>query len=110
MRKLTIVNVALVFILSGCTTVKVPAATGGSRSDGVVELSYEYGAFEAPDVLWEIANISARERCGAWGYHDARAFGSSKRKCNQYDQFGSCISTVDTIPCQCTDRHRQRHY
>jgi YecR-like lipoprotein len=63
---------------SGCATVKTLEATGGSRSDGTVELSYEYGSLEAPQVQWEQGLVTARERCAAWGYSDAEAFGGEK--------------------------------
>jgi hypothetical protein len=48
--------VALVFVmakteplcLAGYATTKEFVATGGSRADGTVHLSYEYGMFESP--------------------------------------------------------------
>jgi hypothetical protein len=41
-------TVVLVVGIAGCASVKTLEATGGSRSDGTVELSYEYGSLEAP--------------------------------------------------------------
>lgn len=89
-------------ILSGCATIKEPLPTGGSRSDGVIELSNEYGMFESPKIDWNKANISARQRCVAWGYADAEPFGVSKSQCQAYDGYGSCVRMYVTTSYQCT--------
>lgn len=36
--------------LGACTAPKEMVATGGSRADGTVRMSYEYGGFEVPEV------------------------------------------------------------
>ncbi len=38
---------AFILVLAGCATQKIMVPTGGSRADGTVNLSYEYGMFEA---------------------------------------------------------------
>ena len=55
------------FVLAGCATevAKVPVATGGSRADASVEMTYEKGLFEAPVVDWAAAESSALRRCKA---------------------------------------------
>jgi hypothetical protein len=39
-----------VSLLSGCATKKDLVPTGGSRADGTVNLSYEYGGIEQPQI------------------------------------------------------------
>jgi hypothetical protein len=82
--KTTIWLLPALLLATGCATVKTLEATGGSRSDGTVELSYEYGGFETPQVQWQQGLFTARERCAAWGYSDAEAFGGQKETCQVY--------------------------
>ena len=42
-----------------CNRKKALVPTGGSRSDGTVRLSFEYGAFEKPHVDWDQATATA---------------------------------------------------
>ena len=50
------------------------AASGGSKSDGVVRISYQVDALKEaiqdPEQAWEVA-VS---RCKIWGFEDAQAF------------------------------------
>jgi hypothetical protein len=85
----------------GCTTVKIPQPTGGSRADGTVQLAYEYGGFERPQVDWETANQIAADRCRAWGYSGAESFGGGVSQCTAYNAYG-CIRRFVTITYQCT--------
>lgn len=71
-------------------------------SDGTVDMSYEFGAFQVPKVDYATAQLSARQKCQAWGYSDAEAFGGEKRVCQQRDNYGGCISTFVTVTYQCT--------
>src|SRR5262245_6541629 len=100
--RLTVIVLALG--LGGCasrhTVIKIPEATGGSRSDGVVELSYEYAATERILIDWEVAATKARQRCQAWGYGDAQPFGGSKSACQIHDE-GYCKRYFVTVPYQC---------
>ena len=93
--------VAIIISVAGCASIKVPQATGGSRADGIVELSYEYGMFEKPQVQWDQALITARQRCGAWGYQDAEAFGGTTSQCQAYTGYGNCIRFFVTAKYQC---------
>ena len=84
--------------LSGCTTIKTMEATGGSRSEGVVELSYSTGLFESPQVDWAEAQRTATQRCQAWGYQGADPFSSPKKRCDVPD----CSAYTKTYLYQCT--------
>lgn len=94
LAKLGIFVIAL--LATGCATIKVPQATGGSRSDGVVNLSYEYGAFEKPIVDWNAAKMEAQKRCRAWGYENTEPFGGVQTNCTS--DYENCVVTV---PYQC---------
>lgn len=98
MRKLLVLVLALT---SGCTVNKVLVPTGGSRADGTVEMSYEVGEFE--DVVVDLAQgaEAARQRCVAWGYSDAQAFGAQKRVCQIPGGFSGCAKFLVTIEYQC---------
>jgi len=96
---------ALGFAVIGCAAatrvVKMPEATGGSRADGIVELSYEYYDGEVYEVAVEAALTTAKQRCEAWGYSDATPFGGTKRSCLFHD--GDTCTTYFVIrPYQCT--------
>jgi hypothetical protein len=85
----------------GCATNIVPVATGGSRADATVELSYEYGQFQQPVVDMRSAQMSAEKRCAVWGYTGADAFGGAKTLCEGANSLG-CTRTVVTVQYQCT--------
>ena len=94
-------------VLVGCASQKVLQATGGSRSDGVVNLSFETGAFESPVVDWNQANTVALKRCQAWGYTAAEAFGGSTSQCQLYNGYGNCLRAFVTVPYQCTNAYAE---
>jgi hypothetical protein len=79
------------------------AATGGSRSDAVVRLSYEYASYEIPEVSQKEALDLASQRCKSWGYSEAEAFGGEMRTCNQYGGNG-CANWLVTKEFQCIGR------
>ncbi|MFP4696729.1 YecR family lipoprotein [Thiohalospira sp.] len=87
-------------ILAGCATVK-PQPTGGSRSDGTVELSYQDSSMVKTKVDMSEARSNARERCQSWGYDDAEPFGGEKRQCQSSGPYG-CDSWTVTLTYQCT--------
>ena len=93
---------AVVLILAGCATPEVMQATGGSRSDGTVDLSYEYGLFQKPVVDMHAAQITATDRCRAWGYTAAEPFGGQINHCNQFNAYGDCLDMLVTVRDQCT--------
>ncbi len=94
--------VVAAMMLAGCATQETLVPTGGSRSDGTVQLSYEYGLFQVPQVNMNQATQTAANRCAAWGYSGAQPFGGQINRCEQFNQYGSCIQTMVTVSFQCT--------
>lgn len=101
MRVLAIAAMTAVLV-TGCATTKDWSATGGSRSDGVVRLSYEVGEFEKPQLNEMQAVNLATQRCKTWGYSGSEAFGGVTRQCNQGGGFGGCSRWMVTKEYQCT--------
>jgi len=99
MRKLAIAA-AVMLTVAGCASAKMWQATGGSRADGVVRLSYQYGLFEQP-TLADSGQAMAAERCKVWGYSGAEAFGGVTEQCNNFGSSG-CTSWLVTKEFQCT--------
>lgn len=101
-------NGALILLLffclltAGCAKKMNLTPTGGSRADGTVDLSYEYGVYTVPKVQWEAGLKVAKERCAAWGYDSAEKFGGEVKKCNQSDSYGNCVRWFVTVQYQCT--------
>lgn len=88
-------------LISGCAVTKDWVATGGSRSDGVVRLSFEHGSLESPTTNDQQAVSLAAQRCKTWGYQGAEAFGGVTRQCNMRSGFG-CDRWLITKEFQCT--------
>lgn len=101
-RKLLFALIFMSSILNGCSRDVTLQATGGSRADGVVELSYEYGMFDKPIVDWDQGLVTAIERCRAWGYESAEFFGGTTSQCQAYNGYGDCVSWRVLAKCQCT--------
>lgn len=97
----TIGAVLIALLLQGCAAQKTMVPTGGSRADGTVKLSYEYGMFEAPKVDMAQGTVAANKRCGSWGYTGAEPFGGETRTCNSYGG-GGCNRWLVTVEFQCT--------
>lgn len=99
---------ALVFALSiavgACATTMNWQATGGSRSDGTVRLSFEYGAFQRPRLDENQATTLAAQRCRVWGYQGAEAFGAGTQTCEAQNGYG-CMRWLVTKEYQCTGAH-----
>src|SRR5690242_20070702 len=91
-----------VVLLASCETPMEMQATGGSRADGTVNLSYEYGLFQLPVVDRTAALQTARSRCTAWGYANAEPFGGQINHCNRYNGYGNCLDMLVTVQYQCT--------
>ena len=75
--KIIIGLIILQIALAGCATsvAKDFMATGGSRADGTIQLSYEHAAFEQPKIDFAKGLETARSRCAAWGYSSAEQGG-----------------------------------
>ena len=100
--KLYLVAIVGAIVLSGCATTKNWSATGGSRADATVRLSYTYGPFEQANASEQQALKLAATRCGAWGYKGAEAFGGSEQRCTAPGGFGGCSQFEVTKEFQCT--------
>jgi YecR-like lipoprotein len=98
--KRLLLGIVLCLTLSNCAAPKVLQATGGSRADGTVELSYEYGGFERPEPNWGLAQQTATDRCKVWGYKSAEKFGGEKTICQSPSQYG-CMRGLITVQYQC---------
>ncbi|UBB91487.1 YecR-like lipofamily protein (plasmid) [Xanthomonas oryzae pv. oryzicola] len=93
---------AIVAVLaSGCASTKNWSATGGSRADATVRLSYEYTAFEKPQTNETEAINLATSRCKTWGYTGAEAFGGITQQCNMPGGMGRCQRFLVTKEFQC---------
>jgi hypothetical protein len=100
--KAIIIAATMLTFVTGCATQKDWSATGGSRADGVVRLSYEKGEFEQPKLSEEQAVKIATQRCKTWGYTGAEAFGGVTRQCNTAGGFSGCANSLITKEYQCT--------
>ncbi len=104
MNKKTVLAACAVLLVAGCATSKVWQATGGSRADGIVKLSYQYVMFEVPELASDGTELAA-ERCKVWGYDGAQAFGGVTEQCNNFGPDG-CTSWMVTKEFQCTGEGR----
>lgn len=86
--------------LSGCTVQKEWAATGGSRADGTVELAFEYGGFEKPQVNNAQGVDLAASMCSGWGYTGSQPF-TPMSKCEAVNAYGNCLRFLVTRKYQC---------
>jgi hypothetical protein len=100
--KLIIIIVTLLMCF-GCAVQKDWVATGGSKADGTVKLSYQYGVFEKFVLDSNQAQKLAVSRCQAWGFTHSEAFGGSISQCQSFDMYGSCTSWLVTAEFQCID-------
>ncbi|QFU23604.1 YecR-like lipofamily protein [Shewanella eurypsychrophilus] len=67
--------------LVGCTSMKTMEATGGSLSDGIIELSYTRSPSETSKFDEQDALRTAIKRCKAWGFKTADAFSGVQTSC-----------------------------
>lgn len=100
--KHTLALVAGIAVLAGCATVTQMEATGGSRSDGIVKLSFEYDQFDRIELDQASALQTARQRCAVWGYTDADPFQGVTKQCQGRGFFGECGHWFVTREYQCT--------
>lgn len=99
--KIVLVAAIAAMSLVGCASTKTWSATGGSRADATVRLSYEYGQFEKPQTSETEALNLAISRCKTWGYTGAEAFGGVTQQCSLPSGMG-CARFVVTKEFQCT--------
>ena len=101
-RQFALTLVAVMLAVSSCATDITPFATGGSKADGTVSMSYEYHDYEQPVIDWEEVDKEALSICQKWGYSNAEAFGGSTRTCVAGTQYG-CARYSVTTEYQCSD-------
>jgi hypothetical protein len=94
------IAMGVIVALAGCSTVSQMTATGGSRADGIVRLSYEAGRFNKVRIDESDALRTAQARCRTWGYKDAEAFGGTTRQCQAISMYG-CGRWLVTKEYQC---------
>ena len=94
-------GLSIVLLLAACATPTTMSATGGSKADGIVEMSYEYGEFQEPVINPEQGMASAVKRCKAWGYQKAEPFDGGVSTCVIPGGFGGCARMRQTISYQC---------
>jgi hypothetical protein len=90
-----------ILYIQGCAVQKELIPTGGSRADGTVKLSFEYGLFEAPKLDAQQGLTVAKQRCSAWGYSGAEPFGGSTQSCISATNSG-CNRWLVSIEYQCS--------
>ena len=101
MKTNIIAALAALAALQGCAVQKTLTPIGGSRADGVVRLGFTVSAFEKPVVDEQQAYRAAAQRCHAWGYSDAEAFGGRSVSCIDGGSYG-CNAWQVTVEYQCT--------
>lgn len=101
MKAISVALVSSALLLAGCATPVDWAATGGSRSDGVIQVSYDYYDLQMPVADDAQAQGIAFQRCRAWGYTGAEPFGGEIRQCAEHDSVG-CSRWMVTREFQCT--------
>ena len=94
-------------LLVGCATPVTMVPMNGSRADGTVELAFEYGLFQKPEVDANQAMSSARQTCGGWGYSGAQAFGGANQRCIYMTNDG-CMRFQVSVKYQCTGAPQAR--
>lgn len=101
MRGLLLVSL-IAITMTACSANKNMAATGGSKADGIVKMSYSYGKFEKPVIDKAQGKRSALKRCKAWGYTGVEPFEASAATCSGSDFImGGCSRYVVTTEYQC---------
>jgi hypothetical protein len=93
---------SILVVVSACQVQKTPVATGGSRADAAIQMSYQTGGFETAVVNWDAAQATATQRCQAWGYTRAEGFDGVSTVCNASNMYG-CVDSTVTRTYQCLD-------
>jgi hypothetical protein len=102
MKKLLAV-VAIALSVTGCATHKNWEANGGSKSDGVITISYLYGEYESPESSAVQGDKVAIHRCKLWGFDSAESFSMGSERCNsRWGSQGACKEYLVSKTYQCT--------
>jgi len=95
--------VTVILALSSCAVQKHYGASGGSKADGIVKMSYTYGTFDQVTIDEGEALVKAIRRCQVWGYNSAEAFEFVNRICQGHDGYGNCSQWIVTKEFQCNN-------
>ncbi len=90
LKKLSLLIASSVFLLTSCSTNMEMKATGGSKSDGTVTLSFDHAAIMDPIIDEKKVLQTAKAKCNVWGFRNAKAFGGSTKKCLEEYKTGGC--------------------
>lgn len=94
------IMLATILACTGCATKVSTMATGGSKADAIVHMSYEYGQYQTPIVDWDATQREATRVCRGWGYWWAEPLGGGASECTYRNAYG-CARRVVTYPYQC---------
>lgn len=99
-----LLTILFIIFLSGCVSTPMQwHASGGSKADGIVELSYTYNYMQKP-VTSETQGVArAGQMCMSWGYLEVEALDFLERSCQMGDYLG-CDVWVVTRKYQCINR------
>jgi YecR-like lipoprotein len=92
---------ACLVCFTGCSVQKQWTAMGGSRADGTVDLSYEYGGLQQPQIDEAQGVDLAATTCGGWGYSSSQPFGGTLSRCEEVNGYGMCLRYLVTRKYQC---------
>ena len=93
-------SLASLICFAGCSVEKEWTATGGSRADGTVDLSFEYGSLQRPQVDQAQGVELAASTCAGWGYTGSQPFGGALSQCEAANEYG-CLRYLVTRKYQC---------
>ena len=91
-------------ILSSCAF-KYPEPLTGSKADGIIKVSFEYGLFNDPDDWteeWDKAEREAQQRCIYWGYSNVYQFDLTYSECINRSIYG-CVKWQYYVDYQCVN-------
>jgi hypothetical protein len=100
--KKTALLLAVTSICAGCAADVYLTPSGGSRSAGTITMTTELGALRDPKFHFDDALQQAAQKCKAWGYSGAEAFGSVARRCVDTDPNMGCVTYRYSVEYQCT--------
>lgn len=99
--KKSVFFIAVFIVLSGCQVPKYLSVLNGSKSDGTLTMSFDYGGFQKPVVQWKDANERADNYCKQWGYSGHQWF-DPQTTVLYVNGYGQPIGWRVIYKCQCT--------
>ena len=90
----------ILIIFSSCSL--GPAPFTGSKSDGVISVSYTKAPTSISKEEWVNADLEVDRRCQNWGYSKADKFQRTRRVCTAVNAFG-CVAYEYYVDYQCVE-------